>query len=251
MPKRKTATETTPDGEEKKQNMSVVLYERRDKDALMHISELQLPPEIEGPIDAVTTGYATTLKKGTQKLKFRDMVVYSPSEYEKGRVYGQGLQSISGWVRRIVSYKFYHDIDIVNCGPTLLMHIAQTKLGRCPEMLRGYVEDRASVFRHFRSEYSQCTPLSDSHLKKLFLVGVHGGRHTSAVNLKEGGLPADFPVVEGLAQWEKSIRKLARELMRHPDYVELATSIKKDKKNKTRTARSSRVCGKSWKTKFC
>ena len=234
MGKRKAATESTREGEEKKQDRSIVLYERRDKDALMHISELQLPPEVEGPIGAIAAEYATVLKKGTQKLKSRDMVVYRPREYEKGRVYGQGLQSIRGWVRRIVSYKYYHDLDIVNCAPTLLMHIAQTKLGHCPWMLREYVENRAGVFSQFRSEYSQCAPLTDSHMKKLFLVGIHGGRHTSAANLKEGGLPVDFPVVEGLARWEKSIRKLARKLKRHPDYVELATRINQDGTNQNK-----------------
>jgi len=50
----------------------------------------------------------------------------------------------------------------------------------------------------------------------------------------QGGLPMDFPVVEGLARWEKSIRKLARELKRHPDYVELATRINQDGTNQNK-----------------
>lgn len=46
----------------------------------------------------------------------------------KGRVYAQGLQTVPGWVRRQCAHKYYHDIDIVNCYPVILLQL-QEKVG--------------------------------------------------------------------------------------------------------------------------
>ena len=44
------------------------------------------------------------------------------------RVFGNGLQSVPGWVRRLCGHRFYHDVDIENCAPTIL-HQLKLKVG--------------------------------------------------------------------------------------------------------------------------
>ena len=66
----------------------------------------------------------------------------------QGRVYGQGFQGVPRWVRRLCANKYYHDVDIVNCFPVILLQL-QEKVGvnMDPIHLRQYVEDREGVLK--------------------------------------------------------------------------------------------------------
>ena len=91
----------------------VVFWERRDHDMLMSIIELVLDPRNEAVV-------AKIVKEMTRNPTSRRRVHYTPSDFEDGRVYGSGLQGVCGWIRRLCSFKYYHDLDIENCAPTLL-----------------------------------------------------------------------------------------------------------------------------------
>lgn len=65
-----------------------------------------------------------------------------------GRVFAQGLQTVPGWVRRLCSHQYYHDIDIVNCFPVLLMQLQeQVDVEIEPTHLINYVNDRENVLK--------------------------------------------------------------------------------------------------------
>ncbi len=58
-----------------------------------------------------------------------------------GRLYSNGLQSINGWARRLISHEYYYDIDMQNCHFTLLLHICK-QLNFPHHYIAEYVENR-------------------------------------------------------------------------------------------------------------
>lgn len=60
---------------------------------------------------------------------------------------GGGFQSVSGWVRRLCSHKFYHDLDIVNCYPVILLQLAKRHgiYGNDLGFLERYVQCREEI----------------------------------------------------------------------------------------------------------
>lgn len=219
------------------------MHERIDVDALMHMNELELEPELEMTVSMMADPKRKQLtnRKGDGMPTTRTAITYRPKgkEYAKdARMYADepGLQRLVGWCSRILSYKFYHDIDIANCSPTLLWHIVRTKLDiPCP-VVEQYVVNRSAVFTELRAENEQCRKLSNKQMKQLFLIGLHGGRHSSRDNLIKYGFPSGT-IVPMLENWENTIKKLIKKLMRLAEYNDLKVGISKDdeKENKVGT----------------
>ena len=173
MPKRKTA-ERAPNEEKKKKKRyenddeiedeaetTIVLYERWDFDKLASICELVMDPNKERLITCILSSMLATRSA-------RRMVKYTPKSYADGRLYGTGLEGVCGWIRRICAYAYYHDIDIVNCGPTLLVQIIQKTLGSdaCPSLLAEYAANRQAVFDRLRREVPELRDIPDKKLKQ-------------------------------------------------------------------------------------
>ena len=91
----------------------------------------------------------------------------------RGRVYAQGLQTVPGWVRRQCAHKYYHDIDIVNCYPVILLQL-QEKVGVNiePTHLMQYVEDREKVLR---DDMQRVPGLTREEAKLQYLKVMFGG----------------------------------------------------------------------------
>ncbi|KAJ3004217.1 hypothetical protein HKX48_001362 [Thoreauomyces humboldtii] len=68
----------------------------------------------------------------------------------RGRLYAAeavGLQSMQRDVRNAICGEYYHDIDIVNCYPTMIWHLVKQAGFECPDLL-AYIQDRkASLLR--------------------------------------------------------------------------------------------------------
>ncbi|KAJ3003459.1 hypothetical protein HKX48_001751 [Thoreauomyces humboldtii] len=68
----------------------------------------------------------------------------------RGRLYaaeGVGLQSMQRDIRNAICGEYYHDIDIVNCYPTMIWHLVKQAGFECPDLL-AYIQDRkASLLR--------------------------------------------------------------------------------------------------------
>ena len=100
MPKRKRDCE-----EEEEKKVITTLYERWDADMILSVSELVLDPQTEGVVSAIATEMTPSLSNPAPMT--RRMVSYTARDFKEGRVYGQGLQGVSGWIRRLCSYKYY------------------------------------------------------------------------------------------------------------------------------------------------
>jgi hypothetical protein len=213
------------EGEESRPTV-VILHENWDKDRLVSISHLAgLGPEVERSVfDLLKTRHTEGEMQPVHYAYAKGMTL--------GRLYAKNpsLQRVLGKVARNVSHPFYHDFDVVNAAPTIASQIAVQKLGKCPTMLTLYVTDRESLFKACQETHPQFT---DKQLKKLFLVGLHGGTHTSPDVLEELNIPfADWPTIAQpiptLHQWEQAVKKMADRLWRHADYAELRKTIFED-----------------------
>jgi hypothetical protein len=217
MPKRHAS------GDQKQQRpvAVIILYERWDTEALESIRELVMDRATEGVVEAIASDFA--IVKGQLPPTFRK-VEYRPAEFAGGRIYGTGLQSCAGFIRRICGYKFYHDLDIVNASPVLICQLMIKATGSCPPMLLEYVNDRDGMFQRLREEEPAFANLSYKKLKKMFLVALHGGTHETTLAKYRLG-PQPVPL---LAAFEKAINVCATKLMAHGDYQGILAAIRAD-----------------------
>lgn len=229
MPKRKRNKEK----EDEEAKVATVLYERWDSDMVLSINELVLDPQTESLVSVIASEMTPSLLNPAPRA--RRAVTYTSREFEEGRVYGHGLQGVSGWIRRLCSYQYYHDLDIVNAAPTLLYQVLERTMGICPKLIKAYALDRPGMFRRLREEEPQLVNVPDGVLKGIFLTCLHGGNHTN--HFPEIGLSQDHEPIALLAKWEKTITKVMKKLMTHDGYKKMAKQIKKmeDKKNKIGT----------------
>jgi hypothetical protein len=248
MPKRKCTAERAPKKEKNKKKRyendemedtddeaetTIVLYERWDFDKLASICELVMDPSKERLITSIFSSMLAARST-------RRMVKYTPKAYKDGRLYGTGLQGVCGWIRRICSYAFYHDVDIVNCGPTLLVQIIERTLGSdaCPSLLAQYANDRQAVFHQLRREVPEIKDVPDKKLKQVFLVGLHNGNHIN--HFRKLGLEADHAPIPFFVRWERQMKLIAEKLKTHKRYKKIWKQINKlnDKPNKLGTCMS-------------
>ena len=154
-------------------------------------------------------------KKGTDRST-REQVDYRYAEDNgslEGRVYGpNSLQTLNGWIRRILGYKYYHDLDFENCAPMIISQVCIKFLGHCPPILLEYAEKRDAVFEKCQSN------LPTSELKKKILVLMHGGADCEL---------EQCPSVL-LRQFKSELAGIGERLSRVVDYAELFEEIKKD-----------------------
>ena len=195
--------------------LSVVLWERWDHDMLMSISELVLDPRNEAVV-------AKIVKEMTRNPTSRRRVQYAPSDFEDGRVYGSGLQGVCGWIRRLCSFKYYHDLDIENCAPTLLRQVLEL-YDMCPRILKEYALNRDELFKRAREQVPELRKTPDKALKNIFLTCLHGGKHTN--HFHSIGLSPDHAPIALFAEWEEEISKAMKWLMNHDDYKQIANQI--------------------------
>ena len=90
-----------------------------------------------------------------------------------GRVFNnRSYQGIQGWVKRLCCHKYYHDIDIVNCYPVILLQLAE-KNDIEVQVLRQYVADRESILSNDMLEHKITRKAAkEAYLKVMFTGGV-------------------------------------------------------------------------------
>ena len=198
------------------------LYERWDFNRLSSIAELGLDPATE----AVVSGVYSQLKENAST---RLGVTYSARDFKQGRVYGKGLQGVNGSVRRLCSGEFYHDIDMANCAPNLLKQILE-QANICPPLLNEYSNHRAAVFERLRTSDVRLRSVPDDTLKKVFLLGVHGGKHKNYLQKYLNFPQCDMTPVPELEAWENVLGRALKKLREKSKFhKKLWKQIKKSK----------------------
>ena len=102
-------------------------------------------------------------------------------------------------------------------------------------MVKGYALDRSGMFKRLRDQEPELKATPDKALKSIFLKCLHGGKHTN--HFPSIGLLPDHHPIPLLTEWEETVRKAMKKLMKHSEYKQMAKLIKnmKDKKNKVGT----------------
>ncbi len=132
----------------------LTLYEWPDFEALQEICELELPQQHE----AKMIRYLKACKK---MVGYRIRMGYFQSPgCARLHAQGKGMQSMKGWMRRAITWRHYHDLDFVNCGPTILLQLL-TASG-----LAYLTKELESLVKHREVFYSRI-PIPRAEAKKL------------------------------------------------------------------------------------
>ena len=89
-----------------------------------------------------------TLKTILQKKKPKQSVTYK--QIDKGRFFGQGLQSFPRQVRKYLCNNMYYDIDMVNAHPSIVYNEMKKYNIKIPKFLLEYMSDRQSVINRYK-----------------------------------------------------------------------------------------------------
>ena len=124
--------------------------------------------------------------KGTNILQVR----YHHSQTNNfGRIYGNGMQSVPGIVRRYLTFDKYIDIDIVNCMPTILEQLCKKHRVSC-KYLTKFVNNRDKYFDKFKT--------TRKTTKELFNSIINGGSIANWIEKYNytGSIPNDIYKLE-------------------------------------------------------
>lgn len=102
-------------------------------------------------------------------------VKYSRESYIDKRLYSNtGIQSLNKSVRKLICSEYYSEIDIVNCHPTILMHLFDEYKIKSP-LLKNYVHNKEEVIKIVLEEYRRIrdiTKLSEEVFRYILKISV-------------------------------------------------------------------------------
>jgi hypothetical protein len=154
--------------------------------------------------------YAESMRNGIRLVK------YSPTDHGLGRVYADGALSLQGFskkIRETLGYGIYHDIDMVNCHPVILIGICKDlNYQGSMTKLEYYTNNREDVLRSI-IEHTEC---SRADAKILMLSLLYGGK--ASTWKKELG--TNVPLPPFVVQYARELDTIAAFIdAQHPDIV--------------------------------
>jgi hypothetical protein len=200
--------------------------ERWDYRRLQHINELIMPLANCQLVSDVLQDFTPTIKNPNPP-PFRCVRYSYGDDYTWGRIYGRGLQSCPGWIRRICSHAYYHDLDFVNCGPTILCQVLTAALGEVAPIISRYAYDREGMIEQLRQDVPLLTHVPKDPIKKLLLSIAHNADHTT--HLWTVGISLEHPPIALLVELQKELRKAGKKLKKHKDYREIFKDVEDNK----------------------
>jgi hypothetical protein len=147
-------------------------------------------------------------------------VTYAPARHGQGRWYavgGRSLQGFSKRVRHTLSHDecgrcFYHDIDVRNCHPVLLLQLCERHGFSGVSHLRRYVTEREECLQ---GVMSSCGVNRDA-AKELFLRLLYGGK--SAAWARDNAVAPISPLPVFVLQFEAELDAAAQFVFAHNDF---------------------------------
>lgn len=189
--------------EEDDREVVCTLVERVDATKLENITQLWLSPS--------NASCASSLLATVVKSSGWNHAVYKRAKGNFGRVYaGSSLQTLKGWITRVVAGHFYTEIDIHGCAPTIVHHLAESLFGINLPMMEQYIVDRAELFERTRTQTPALQNASDAVLKKAFLVAMHGGSYKKF--FRENHIELDVYDCPPLAAWVDECARITTRL---------------------------------------
>jgi hypothetical protein len=163
---------------------------------------------------------------------------------KSGRVYGYpSLQTLPGWIRRLLCGDLYHDIDMANAHPNILLQIAE-KHGFACLHLRDYVLRREELMLEIMVRHG----LTRAHVKHLYIIATFGGDYREENATVDEHDDREFPPVtysiKPIDDYRVELKNLADFLMGTVAYQPMKERLEKNryKKNKTGTFLSWAAC---------
>lgn len=140
-----------------------------------------------------------------------------PGQMKYGRLQGQPGAAIlfERSIRGALFAKYYFDVDVVNCHPSILLHMMRSKHHNAPALAQ-YVENRDEFFAEFETHYN----LSRDDVKSA-VIGALYGQKISSKNHN------DYPPIKAIAD---EINSFTATLMEHPEHQRLKEACIKSKK---------------------
>lgn len=178
------------------QQRNVVLHEYVDRAALNRLFEH--PDITRDDLRTLQRYHATLAPDGSRE------VTYRPSEHGVGRVYadrGLSLQFFPKRIRHTLANKLYHDIDVTNAHPVILLQLC-SEMGWDAPQLRWYVENREKVL----SEIIESCQVTRKQAKELLLRLMYGG-HVKYWKRDER-VPESLVVPAFVVKFEKELKTL-------------------------------------------
>ena len=213
--KKKARKQGSDDDEEEP---TITLQEFYQCVPLQHINTLILPSDLKRVVrDLLAKAREVGYNWVTTKYYQRD----------GARLYAKGgsLQTVKGWVCRMITKDLYWDVDMVNAAPVCLLHVFKEALGHAPPTLEWYVESRDHAFEVLKDKYKCLSDAPLKTLKRAWLSSMHGGSYTSSLTCS--GVVVDEDITE-LVDFEREIAQEASQLKTHPEYAALWFNIHSD-----------------------
>jgi hypothetical protein len=165
-----------------------------------------------GQVAIITSIYNNKKKEGAlkyaaQKITYK-LSRSAAGKLGYGRLYGSkgSFETLEKECRGTICKEYYHDIDIVNCHPVLLLQLANAK-GKTLLEIHNYVEDREIYLNHLMSQDN----ISRDQAKECFIKIMYGGHCNK-----------DSP----LYNLSREVKKFTKELFEEQEYKDLADVCK-------------------------
>jgi len=129
-----------------------------------------------------------------------------------GRLYGTkgSFETLEKECRGTICKEYYHDIDIVNCHPVLLLQFAKAKFDTELPEVEKYVDNREAYLKNVMTENS----VTRDEAKQAIISVLYGG----SCNQKSY-----------LYELSEEVRKFSKKLFQTEQYAELAKACKSEK----------------------
>lgn len=117
--------------------------------------------------------YGAKQNKMQSHATFSALYYYSENSKDEGRRYVKnscGMQMFSRQIRQTLAHRFYDDIDIKNCHPTILLQYAEKK-GYDVSHMKKYVQDRDAKLSQLMSQNN----INRDKAKQTILAILNGG----------------------------------------------------------------------------
>jgi hypothetical protein len=127
-------------------------------------------------LDKLYKGRKATGALQTQEITYKTSSKSEAGRRGYGRLYGYGgysLEQVQADVRATLCRELYHDLDIANCQPTLLLQIAE-RYSKVLPGLSHYVENRDEFLENLRAELD----CSRAEAKSRVIAVLYGGATT-------------------------------------------------------------------------
>lgn len=157
-------------------------------------------------------------RKDTNQVRITyKMCTAEPGQMGMGRLNASigGAINFEKTIRGTLFGKYYWDIDVVNCHPTVLVQMMNDESYECPNLTE-YINNRQSVFERLQSDYN----LSREDVKSKIISALYGSKPTASVG--EENCPFLMNIYE-------EVRRYTSSLMRKEKYARLEAFARRQK----------------------